>query len=288
MDLQELQEAYNQVHQIDEAEGSYGKTPKATAAYGKLANERRSKPASEYSKRGEKKEKVSSAEKHMTRSTRTAADHGGKKSTKPAWHSYQRSNMTQKDRDDLRGQSEYGHVGYDPDFDGGPSAPGSKPKGKKLERQKKTGVSAESYNAYNVILSYLLDEGFASTEEKADKIILNMSEAWFENIMELNRIDEARAEEKRGFGSTGAQRQRQKSGEEGPQGRRPVTSFSGGQNPHLRGKDTSKEYRRQSSRRYVDQPGGVYGGPENQQGAGRYAKMQAKKRDQSHMSSRFD
>ena len=86
MDLQELQEAYNQVHQIDEAEGSYGKTPKATAAYGKLANERRSKPASEYSKRGEKKEKVSSAEKHMTRSTRTAADHGGKKSTKPAWH----------------------------------------------------------------------------------------------------------------------------------------------------------------------------------------------------------
>ena len=142
--------------------------------------------------------------------------------------------------------------------------------------------------AYEVVLSYLLDEGFASTEEKADKIILNMGEAWFENIMELNRIDEARAEEKRGFGSTGAQRQRQKSGEEGPQGRRPVTSFSGGQNPHLRGKDTSKEYRRQSSRRYVDQPGGVYGGPENQQGAGRYAKMQAKKRDQSHMSSRFD
>ena len=81
----------------------------------------------------------------MTRSTRTSADHGGKKSTKPAWHSYQRSNMTQKDRDDLRGQSEYGHVGYDPDFDGGPSAPGSKPKGKKLERQKKTGVSAEGY-----------------------------------------------------------------------------------------------------------------------------------------------
>ena len=172
---------------IDEAEGSYGKTPKATAAYGKLANERRSKPASEYSERGEKKSKVSSAEKHMNRSRRTAADHGGKKSTNPAHHSYQRDKMTQSDRDHLRGQSEYGHMGYDPDFDGGPSAPGSKPKGKKLERQKKTGVSAESYNAYEVVFEYLLDEGFASTEESADKIILNMSEEWFENIMELTR-----------------------------------------------------------------------------------------------------
>jgi hypothetical protein len=52
--------------------------------------------------------------------------------------------MTQSDRDHLRGQSEYGHVGYDPDGDGGPSGPGSKPKGKKLERQQKTGVSAKN------------------------------------------------------------------------------------------------------------------------------------------------
>ena len=126
--------------ELEEAEGSYGRTPKATAAYGALANKRRAKPASEYSQRGEKKTKVTSAERHATRSQRTAADHSGKKSTKPAWHSYQRSNMTQKDRDHLRGQSEYGHVGYDGDGGGG-----SKPKGKKLERQQKTGVSAESY-----------------------------------------------------------------------------------------------------------------------------------------------
>jgi hypothetical protein len=40
-----------------------------------------------------------------------------------------------------------------------------------------------------LVFSYLLDEGFASTEEAADKIILNMSESWFEDIMELNRYE---------------------------------------------------------------------------------------------------
>ena len=134
----------NEEFEINEAEGSYGRTPKATAAYGALANKRRAKPASEYPQRGAKKTAVTSAERHATRSQRTAADHSGRKSTKPAWHSYQRSNMTQSDRDHLRGQSEYGHVGYDPDGDGGPSGPGSKPKGKKLERQQKTGVSAKN------------------------------------------------------------------------------------------------------------------------------------------------
>jgi hypothetical protein len=58
-------------------------------------------------------------------------------------------------------------------------------KQKKLEEQKQI----EQLNAYNVVLSYLLDEGFASTEDAADKIILNMSESWFEDIMELNRYE---------------------------------------------------------------------------------------------------
>jgi hypothetical protein len=100
-------------------------------------------------------------------------------------------------------------------------------------------------------------------------------------------VDEARAEERRGLGSTGAQRQRQKSGESGSTGERPVTSYSGGQNPHLRGKGyLNKSQRRASSRRYVDQPGGVYADPENKQGEGKYSKMQAKKRDQSYMSTK--
>lgn len=142
--------------------------------------------------------------------------------------------------------------------------------------------------SYKIVLSYLLDESYASTAEAADKIILNMSESWFEEIMKLN---EARAEEKRGLGSTGRQRQRQKTGVVTSSGEvaHPATSYSGGQNPHLRGKDyVSKTQRREASRRYVDQPGGIYAKPENKQGEGRYAKMQAKKRDQSHMHSRYD
>ena len=39
-------------------------------------------------------------------------------------------------------------------------------------------------DTYNLVLEYLLDEGFASTEQSADKIILNMSESWFESILE--------------------------------------------------------------------------------------------------------
>ena len=41
----------------------------------------------------------------------------------------------------------------------------------------------EETDLYDIILSHLLDEGFASTEQSADKIILNMSESWFEEIL---------------------------------------------------------------------------------------------------------
>jgi hypothetical protein len=174
---------YEELELIDEAEGSYGQTPKSRKSYGDLANKRRSTPASGFSQRGEKTKKVKTAEKHFNRTGNPDAGNRGKKSTKPSFHSGKRSGMTQSDRDYSRGEAEYGHTGYDPDFDGGPSAPGGKPKGKKAERQKKTGVSAESFNAYESVLSYLIDEGFASTEESADKIILSMSESWFEEIL---------------------------------------------------------------------------------------------------------
>jgi hypothetical protein len=56
--------------------------------------------------------------------------------------------MTQSDRDYSRGEAEYGHTGYDPDWNGPASGPGGKPKGKKLARQKATGVS-EAQEARN-------------------------------------------------------------------------------------------------------------------------------------------
>ena len=110
---------------LDEAEGSYGQTPKADAAYTALAT-------------GKGKSKTKSlALKHAIRS---AADRYN--SDKPYSH---RSKMTQSDRDYHRGQSENSgkdREGIDFDeFDTGASGPGGKPKGKKLERQRKTGVS---------------------------------------------------------------------------------------------------------------------------------------------------
>jgi hypothetical protein len=259
-DIQNLQEAYSQVHKLDEAEGSYGQTPKAQQKMGDLANKRRNTPASEYSERGEKKKKVDAAVKHSNRMSNPDAGDRGKKSTKPYWTSDTRKGMTQKDRNWRRGADEYGHSGYD-----GEGGGGSLPKGKKLERQKKTGVSAESFDLYDVILSHLLDEGYASTEESADKIILNMSESWFEEILE------ARASEKRGLGSPEVSR-----------------SFPGREVQKQRGESGGRHW----------QSGGE-GGSKNERGvkgaqatrlkgsepSGKYAKMQSKKRD---LGSRYD
>ena len=170
-ELRSIQEAYMEVvenQQLDEAEGSYGQTPKADAAYTKLATAK-----------GKSSKTKSLALKHAVRS---AAD--SYNSDKPYSH---RSKMTQSDRDYHRGQSENrggdrGGIAYHR-FDTGASGPGGKPKGKKLERQKKTGVSAESYDIYDIILSHLLDEGYAETPEAAEVIMVNMSEEWRDSII---------------------------------------------------------------------------------------------------------
>ena len=130
----------NEEVELDEAEGSYGQTPKAQQKMGDLANKRRNTPASEYSERGEKKKKVDSASRHFNRMGNPDAGNKGKKSSRP-YYPAGRKGMTQKDRDWSRGADEYGHSGYD-----GEGGGGSLPKGKKLERQRKTGVSAESFN----------------------------------------------------------------------------------------------------------------------------------------------
>jgi hypothetical protein len=44
----------------------------------------------------------------------------------------------------------------------------------------------EDYDLYNIILSHLLDEGYAETPEAAEVIMVNMSEDWREDIMEVS------------------------------------------------------------------------------------------------------
>jgi hypothetical protein len=41
----------------------------------------------------------------------------------------------------------------------------------------------ESYDLYDIILSHLIDEGYADTQEAAESIMVNMSEEWKEIIV---------------------------------------------------------------------------------------------------------
>ena len=157
----------------------------------------------------------------------------------------------------------------------------SKPTGDEEERSNRQKVQAKKDR--RAAARDRAEEG----EDRLSRLVRSVQNSSYEPEGEM--VDEARAEEKRGLGSTGAQRQRQKKGVVTPYGEiaHPATSYSGGQNPQLRGKGgNTKAQRRAASRRYVDQPGGIYAEPENQQGEGRYAAKQSKKRPD--LGSRFD
>ena len=46
----------------------------------------------------------------------------------------------------------------------------------------------EEVDLYDIILSHLLDEGYADTQEAAEAIMVNMSEDWRESIMEADSL----------------------------------------------------------------------------------------------------
>jgi hypothetical protein len=48
------------------------------------------------------------------------------------------------------------------------------------------GSRNEQYDLYDIILSHLLDEGYADTQEAAEAIMVNMSEEWREDIVEAS------------------------------------------------------------------------------------------------------
>ncbi len=53
----------------------------------------------------------------------------------------------------------------------------------RLRRADGQGIT-DSYDLYDIILSHLLDEGYAETQEQAEVIMVNMSEEWRESICE--------------------------------------------------------------------------------------------------------
>ena len=54
----------------------------------------------------------------------------------------------------------------------------------------------DSFDVYDVILSHLLDEGYADTNEAAITIMVNMSEGWKDNILEA-RVDDGLSDEEK-------------------------------------------------------------------------------------------
>ena len=48
---------------------------------------------------------------------------------------------------------------------------------------KKQSAMGEGYDLYDIILSHLLDEGYAETPEAAEAIMVNMSEEWRQSII---------------------------------------------------------------------------------------------------------
>jgi len=166
-ELRNLHEAYMEVYQ-DLDEGAAGDV---AARAQKLANQRKGQTP--------ERKKIYQG----------LADKAAARERGPFQGGTTRKNMTSADRDAAREADAYSSSLYgersNPNQHGNSTyGPGGKPKGKKAERQKARGVSAESYDLYDIILSHLLDEGYAETPEAAEAIMVNMSEEWRESICE--------------------------------------------------------------------------------------------------------
>lgn len=134
---------------IDEAEGSYGQTPKAKEAMGKLAIARRHKPATEYSQKGEKTKKVKSAEKHFRRQDALSRGlSGGKKSSRP---SSARGKMDADERAERRAER-----AFDGENTYGAGSVTKNPK--KLRKQKAMGEIAKE--GFELWVNSLIEEGY--------------------------------------------------------------------------------------------------------------------------------
>jgi hypothetical protein len=78
-------------------------------------------------------------------------------------------------------------VGMNPKRVKFPFSPDDREKYSKYEKRVSDiskNLKKEDYDLYDIILSHLLDEGYADTQEAAEAIMVNMSEDWRESICE--------------------------------------------------------------------------------------------------------
>jgi len=176
-DFRSLQEAYMEV--VEGAAGDVaaraaklerqrkGQTPERQEMYRKLKN-----------KAQEREEEPKTIEQHKSFGRKGGATFGA--------GGQFRTELTQSQRDERRKhQATKWRSPYDPKYKKHTEGPGTITKNpKKLRKQKAMGEIGENYDLYDIILSHLLDEGYASTPEAAEAIMVNMSEEWRESICE--------------------------------------------------------------------------------------------------------
>jgi hypothetical protein len=157
-ELRGLYEAYSEVYApqevdeeiLDEAEGSYGATPKAYSAASKTKMTAKRKPFL----------------KKMQSRTNPA------NRTSP--YDSPRKGLTADDRERARAGSKHG-VGTRQDHDYPSEGPGSVTKNpKKLRKQKAMGEIGENYDIFDVVLEFLQVEGYAETLEDAEWMMANL------------------------------------------------------------------------------------------------------------------
>jgi hypothetical protein len=56
------------------------------------------------------------------------------------------------------------------------------------EKQRRKALRQEEVSVYDIVLSHLIDEGYADTIESAEGIMINMSEEWRDSIVEADSL----------------------------------------------------------------------------------------------------
>ena len=64
---------------------------------------------------------------------------------------------------------------------------------------RKARLKKEETDLYDIILSHLLDEGYAETPESAEVIMANMGEEWISTILEVSVVDKEKVLRQRGI-----------------------------------------------------------------------------------------
>ena len=64
---------------------------------------------------------------------------------------------------------------------------------------RKARLKKEETDLYDIILSHLLDEGYAETPEAAESIMVNMGEEWISTILEVSVVDKENNLRRRGI-----------------------------------------------------------------------------------------